>query len=84
MDEIFINNYYKVLFSIYKNSIKIGNETYCPLNQEEIAKKLNISRANANVIFVKLQEKGYINKIARGKWDVTLKAKKIIKIMEKI
>ena len=78
MNEIFINEHYKVLKKIYDSTLIFGEKKYCPLSQNEIALSLKMSRSTAIKIYRELRVNGYIDKVARGKWSVTKKSEKLI------
>ncbi len=71
MHAVFITNHYRVLTAIYNHTITIGDESYCPLRQKEIATELGLSRIAVNKIFLELCQIGYLCKLARGKWKLT-------------
>ena len=78
MHAVFITNHYRVLTAIYNHTITIGDESYCPLRQKEIATELGLSRIAVNKIFLELCEIGYLRKLARGKWKLTDEAVQFI------
>lgn len=84
MNAIFVTNEYKVLEIMCSHMINVANEKYCPLNQGDIAKELQLSRAVVNKIFTELKNEGYISMITRGKWTLSNKAIKMIKVAQNI
>lgn len=84
MNNIFITNHYRVLQELYKNTIIINGKRYCPLNQKEIAIKLNISRASINKLYSDLKNEGYIMMITRGKWTLSKEGYSFIEKTKKL
>lgn len=82
MDEMFTTNQYKVLETIYNNTVTIAEKEYCPLGQREIAEELGLSRAVVNKIFAELKEAGYISVVTRGKWKLSAEASEMIRITQ--
>lgn len=66
------------------NTLTIADKEYCPLGQEEIAEKLELSRAVVNRIFTDLKEAGYISMITRGKWKLSAEAAEMISTTQRL
>lgn len=83
--EFFSNHRYRVLKTLSDNQIKIKNDLYVPLSQQEIADISHFSKSKTNNILKELMENEYIfaynNK--RGKYALTDKGKKALKLMQK-
>ena len=84
MDSIFITNQYKVLETMYENTLSIADKKYCPLGQGEIAKELGLSRAVVNKIFTELKDNNYISMVTRGKWKLSDQANEIIRVTQQL
>lgn len=84
MDDIFTTNTYKVLETMYDNTLAVAGKEYCPLSQAEIADDLGLSRVAVNKIYKELTEKGYIEMIARGKWKLTAQADNLIQVSKRL
>jgi len=84
MDSMFTTNQYKILETMYNNTLSIANKEYCPLGQGEIADELNLSRAVVNKMFAELKDAGYISMVTRGKWKLSDKALEMIRITKKL
>lgn len=84
MNDIFTTNEYKVLKTMYENTLTVANIEYCPLGQAEIADELGLSRANVNKIFKQLKDARYIIMLTRGKWQLSESATNMIKITQEL
>jgi CRP-like cAMP-binding protein len=84
MDKMFLTNHYRVLEVMHQHTIPVAGQKYCPLSQEEVAKELNLSRIFVNRVFTDLKEAGYISMIAKGKWQLSDKANKMIDVTKKL
>ncbi|HAG69266.1 MAG TPA: hypothetical protein DCL38_04760 [Lachnospiraceae bacterium] len=84
MDEMLTSNQYKVLETMYDHTVMIGDSTYCPLSQSEVAKKLGLSRPMVNKFFSDLKKAGYIEMIVRGKWRLSGKASEMLRVTRKL
>ena len=82
MDDMFVTNAYRVLRTLYFNSLSVGETSYCPLGQREVALDMGLSRISVNKIFVDLRSAGYITMLSRGKWKLTDKGMNVINTME--
>lgn len=84
MDAIFTTNQYKVLEAMFNNTLSVADRKYCPLGQGEIANELGLSRVAVNKIFTELKDAGYISMVTRGKWKLSDKATKIIRVTNQL
>ena len=84
MNNIFKTNQYKVLEIMCNNRVAIAGKEYCPLGQGDVGRELHLSRAVVNRIFTELKEAGYINMIARGKWEMSKEAINIIQTTQRL
>lgn len=81
----FLNNDYKVLEIINENQFKDDNNTYCPLTQEEIAKRIGCSRITINSILKRLKKDGFITQNPNNKrYSTTQKSLELVKKIKKI
>ena len=82
--ELFLNDNFKVLSFMNDNLIAINKAHICPMTQQEIGEALGFSLMKVNSIMQLLQKKGYIDKYrnSRGRYVVTSKGKKVLKITE--
>lgn len=84
MNAMFTTNQYKVLETMYENTLTIADEEYCPLGQGEVAKELGLSRAVVNKIFTELKDNGYITMVTRGKWKLSDQANEMIRVTQRL
>lgn len=84
MVDTFMNDNYRLLKLMYDSQIILLNKKFVPLTQLEMAGVLGFSKMKVNAIFIDLQEKGYITKIARGKYSLSDMSETIIKSIESI
>ena len=84
MNDMFLANHYRVLVVMNNNTVKVGQNTFCPLGQGDIADELNLSRASVNNIFADLKNAGYISMITRGKWALSSDAVKMLNGVQKL
>ncbi len=77
--DFFMNDRMKVLLIINEHQIFIEENSFCPLNQQEIADLVPCSKLKANQIIRDLINEGYVDMIrSRGRYVVTQKAEKIL------
>jgi len=75
----FINNRMKILLIIYKHQIKVGNISFCLLNQQEISDLVPCSKVVGNKIINELKKEGYLEMIRRkGRYVVSPKGMEIV------
>ena len=84
MKQMFVTNEYRVLEFLYNNSVCVNGVNFCAINQYEVAKELQLSRANINKIFSNLQSIEYISMIARGRWRISNEAIKMIRLTKNL
>lgn len=68
--DLFTNDNYKLLKLLYDNQTTILDKKVIPLTQGEISRALGMSKAKINVMFVNLQECGFIAQETRGKYSL--------------
>ncbi len=74
-----MNDRMKVLLIINEYQIFIEENSFCPLNQQEIADLVPCSKLKANQIIRDLINEGYVDMMrSRGRYVVTQKAEKIL------
>lgn len=75
----FMNDRMKVLLIINEHQIFIEENSFCPLNQQEIADLVPCSKLKANQIIRDLINEGYADMIrSRGRYVITEKANSIL------
>lgn len=81
----FTNDKYKLLKFLYDNQIKIKNNKYIALSQQEIADSLHFSKNKTNKIMQELKKDNFIDtfKNTKGKYIVSDKGNKVIEIVDK-
>lgn len=83
--EFFSNDRYKVLMLLRDNQIKVKDDTYISLSQQEMADMLHFAKVKTNKILKELQENGYVScyKGTRGKYCITDKGYTALKLIQK-
>lgn len=77
--EFFMNGRMKVLQIINQHQIHVEGNSFCPLNQQEIADLVPCSKLKANQIIRELIAAGYVEMIrSRGRYIVTEKGNNIM------
>ena len=81
----FTNDKYKLLKFLYDNQIKIKNNKYIALSQQEIADSLHFSKNKTNKIMQELKKDNFIDtfKNTKGKYIVSNKGNKVISVIER-
>lgn len=81
----FTNDKYKLLKFLYDNQIKIKNNKYIALSQQEIADSLHFSKNKTNKIMQELKKDNFIDtfKNTKGKYIVSDKGNKVISVIER-
>lgn len=80
--DFFINSRMKVLLIISDHYIKTENNSFCPLNQQEIANLVPCSKLKVNQILKELIEEGYVQMLrSKGRYALS---KKSINIINKV
>ena len=79
--DFFMNDRMKVLQIIYQHQISVEGNSFCPLNQQEIADLVPCSKLKANQIIRELIDAGYVEMIrSRGRYIVTEKGNIVLEI----
>jgi predicted transcriptional regulator len=79
--DFFMNDRMKVLQIIYQHQISVEGNSFCPLNQQEIADLVPCSKLKANQIIRELIDAGYVEMIrSRGRYIVTEKGNTVLEI----
>lgn len=83
--EYFVNERYELLKLLYDNQIKVKNDFYIPLSQQEIADMAHVSKLKANRIINELIKSDCIGlyKNKRGKYTMTDKGLKVLQLVQK-
>lgn len=83
--ELFVNDKYKLLKFLYDNQIKVKNDYYVTLSQQEIADILHFSKLKTNNIIKELRKNNFVDiyNNKRGKYIITDKGYKVIEIIGK-
>lgn len=78
----FANDRYTILKLLYDNQVKIKNDFYVPLSQQEIADIAHFSKIKANRILNELINAGYITYFngKRSKYTITTKGKMMLQL----
>lgn len=83
--DYFFNDNYKVLEIINDNQFQNENLTYCPLTQEEIARRIERSRITVYGILKELKSKGLITQNSYNKrYTMTPKAIQLVNNIKNI
>lgn len=82
--EYFTNDKYKILKLLKANEIKVKEDTYVPLSQQEIADMVYFAKVKTNKLLNELINVGFVvpYKGKKGKYALTEKSYKLIKIIE--
>lgn len=78
----FTNEYYTLLRIINAEEHVYNKKRYTPLLHEEIALTMNCSRQTVGKMIQTLIHKGYLIQLMKGRIQITLKGKKILKLLE--
>ena len=82
--EFFTNERFEMLKLLKQHQIKVKDEEYVPLSQQEIADMLHISKLKANRLLNELIEEDYVSVKSKGKYALTDKSNKVYEQMETI
>jgi len=83
--EFFANDRYTVLKLLLENQIKVKDEFYIPLNQQEIADMLRFSKLKTNKLINELISGGFVDFYGkRGKYVITDKGHKALMLMQRM
>ncbi|NFO86647.1 hypothetical protein FDC58_03775 [Clostridium botulinum] len=82
--EFFANERYKLLKLLWNNQVKIKDDLYVALSQQEVADMAHISKLKTNRIIGELIDEQciYLYNNKRGKYALTDKGLKVIQIMQ--
>lgn len=82
--EFFSNDRYEILKLLYDNQIKIKNDIYAPLSQQEIADIAHFSKIKANKLLNELMDNGFVSCFngKRSKYVVTEKGNKVLNLIQ--
>lgn len=83
--EFFSNDRYKTIKLLCENQIKVKEDFYVPLSQQEIADMLHFSKFKTNKILNELIDGEFISYFngKRGKYVITDKGHKVLELMQK-
>lgn len=83
--EVFTNDKYKLLKLLHDNQIKVKNEVYISLSQQEIADMAHYSKLKTNRLLNELIniELVTIYQNKKGKYALTDKAHKVLHLIQK-
>jgi hypothetical protein len=81
----FMNDKYRILKCLYDNQIKVRNNVYVALSQQEISDIMHFSKNKTNKIMQELKKEGFIDsfKNTKGKYIITNNGNIAINIIEK-
>lgn len=76
---IFFNEKMKVMIIINEHLIEMDGESFCPLNQNEIASLIPCGKVKANQMINELIKEGYIDTLRlKGRYCLTDRGKEIL------
>ena len=83
--EFFGNDRYNLLKLLSQNQVKVKDNFYVPLSQQEIADIAHFSKLKTNRILNMLISEGYVNCFngMRGKYTITEKGLKALYLMQR-
>ena len=78
--ESFANDKYLILKILYKHQLRVGDNMFVPLSQQEIATIAECSKPKINKRMQELSQEGYITSLngLRGKYVITEKGYDVI------
>lgn len=81
--DFFTNERFEILILLKENQVKIKDDAYIPLSQQEIADMAHFSKLKTNKIMNELIDFGYVKayKNKRGKYALTEKSLKAIELL---
>lgn len=84
--EFFANDRYNLLKMLLDNQVKVKNDFYVPLSQQEIADMIQFSKLKTNRLLNELKDNGFIDYFngKRGKYIITEKGHKVLQLMQKM
>lgn len=81
--KLFLNDYYELIKLLHDNEVRVLDEVFVPLTQQQIADTLNYSKMKVNGMFIELQKRGLVEQKSRGKYVLSDSVESIIKTVEK-
>ena len=83
--EFFSNDRYSILKLLFDNQVKIKNDSYVPLSQQEIADMAHFSKVKTNKLLNELIDNGFISFFngKRGKYAITNEGYKVLQLIQK-
>lgn len=83
--EFFSNERYDILKLLCDNQIKVKDDLYVPLSQQEIADIAHFSKLKTNMLLHELMDGGFITYFngKRGKYVITDKGYKVLQLIQK-
>lgn len=83
--ELFANDHYVLLKLLSENQVKVKDDFYIPLCQQEIADIAHFSKLKTNRILNELQDNGFVISYQgkRGKYAITDKGYKALHLIQK-
>lgn len=83
--EFFMNDRYQLLKLLHGNQVKIKDDFYVPLSQQEMADMARMSKLKTNRIINELIEEGFLEsfKNKRGKYEITEKGMKALFLIQR-
>ena len=83
--ELFANDRYNILKLLCDNQVKVKDDFYVPLSQQEIADIAHFSKLKTNRILNELMDNGFISYFngKRGKYFITEKGHKVLHLIHK-
>jgi predicted transcriptional regulator len=83
--EFFSNDRYDILKLLCDNQIKVKDDFYVPLSQQEIADIAHFSKLKTNKLLNELMDNGFITYFngKRGKYAITDKGHKALQLIQK-
>ena len=84
--EFFGNDRYTLLKMLLENQIKVKDDFYIPLSQQEIADMIQFSKLKTNRLLNELMDNGFVSfyNNKRGKYIITEKGHKALQLMQKM
>lgn len=81
--EYFANDRYSILSILKENQVKIKDDEYVPLSQQEIADIAHFSKQKTGKILNELIREGFVGKYKslRGKYIVTTKGEEVVNVI---
>lgn len=83
--EFFSNDRYKTLKMLCENQIKVKDDYYISLSQQELADMLHFSKLKTNKILNELIDNAFVECFngKRGKYTITNKGHKVLQLIQK-